>query len=179
MGWLQYIKDEFKEGAHVYRALVFFLFITVITGFILKSPKVFLSALAGMMAFMAFKKSGFGLIVAFLAWSDDKKVLTTCGKRLADWLEKLSVAAIIPFLLLGVTVPNFIEEKPAAVSTAALIVIIAGFCSIRFSKFLAEGIFDDPAPSTPPKVDVRTHSGRGRLYPRAGRHRASPRKKRL
>lgn len=87
--------------------------------------------------------------LGFVVSSKNEDVLIACGKRLADWLLAFSAAALVSLLFLMLTDGKYIideksikfsEDVTNLIFTAAFIVMMTLFSSLRITKHLSEGI---------------------------------------
>ena len=133
-------KNKCRELKRLLKFLSFLIGAYIFAQFLVTKPDTTLSMIGALLVGMAVRKNWFILFFSYVAWNDDESDFAACAKRFADWLEKLSVAAIIPFLGAALLDERFLPDKVEAVRTAALIVIICFFCSMRFTKYVAEGV---------------------------------------
>ena len=127
----------------VIKAAGFIIIVCLIATALIVKTEITMMFIAALLLTMAFRKNWFiGFIALAVGDMDlDEKTLKACGKRFADWLEKLSAAAIIPFLLLALTDNQFIQNQPHAVLVATIVVLISWFCALRYTRYVAEGLF--------------------------------------
>ena len=134
-------EKEYRKFKQVFKVIIFMTMASIFGHFLVTKPNTTLTLIGTLLVGMALRKSWFLFFFSFVAWNTGEEDFTACAKRLADWLEKLSVAAIIPFLGAALLDETFLQNKEIAVKTAALVVIVCFFCSMRYTKYVAEGLF--------------------------------------
>lgn len=89
---------------------------------------------------ISINKTWFLNFIYFISQSYDEEVIKALTKRIADWLEKFSIAALLPILVVALRDTDFIKNSGHVVFNASFIALITFFCSLRITKHIAEGV---------------------------------------
>lgn len=133
--WVQFLKD-----APIFKFLfVAVLFISISTA-IVKWTEMTVQIMIVLVLGISINKIWFLRFIQIISQSYDEEVIKAISKRIADWFEKFSIAALLPILVIALREEDFIKNSGSVVFNASLIALITFFCSVRITKHITEGL---------------------------------------
>jgi hypothetical protein len=108
-----------------------------------------LGYLASVLVSFAFNKILFYRLICALSNSANKQTREDCGKRLADWFEKMSAAIFVVSFVNILFKSESLPLEYTHVLASVISIFTLFFCSMRFTAFIADGLFDDATPPNP------------------------------
>lgn len=133
--WTQIVKDT--PVIKFMLTVMFFMFISMA---VVKWTEMTVNILMVLVMGISINKTWFLRFIYIVSQSHNEEVIKSIAKRIADWLEKFSIAAFLPILIIALTNEDFIKNSSSTVFYASLIALVTFFCSLRITKHITEGL---------------------------------------